>query len=52
MEIFPSTTVATLTTGFFGVIASNIVPILGVLALMLGVGWVTRHLGKATKGRV
>jgi len=52
MEILPSTTATTITTQFFGVVADNIAPVLALLGIMLGVGFVVRRLGAAKKGRV
>lgn len=47
--IFPASTLQTITTTLFAVIASNIVVIIGVLALAVGVTFVTRHFHKSTK---
>ena len=45
--IFPAETLATSTTTLFAGIADNILVIVGVIALGVGVAFVTRHFAKA-----
>lgn len=52
MDIFPSTAVSDMTTGILAVVTANIAVVLGVLAFTVGVKWVTRHFGKATRARI
>lgn len=49
MEIFPATTVADLTAGLTSTISENIVVIVGVVALAVGIVFVTRWFNKSTK---
>jgi len=48
MEILPTTTVTTITTGMLDVVTDNIGAILGVLAFGMGVTFVTRWFRKST----
>lgn len=52
MNIFPATTVSDMTSGILAVVTANIAVVLGVLAFTVGVRWVTKHFGKATRGRI
>lgn len=49
MEIFPATTVATLTTQLTATLADNIVVVIGVIGLAVGIAFVTRWFNKSTK---
>jgi len=51
MEIFPATSLATIVAAFGGVVADNIVVIIGVLGTFAAVGWVTRKLGAGMHGK-
>lgn len=52
MALFPATAVADITAGFIGVLTANMAVVLGVLAFAWGVNFVTRKLGKSTRGRI
>lgn len=47
--VFPTDTLATITSTLFQVIADNIGIVIGVLALGIGVTFVVRHFSKSTK---
>lgn len=49
MELFPATTLATLTTQLTETIGANILIIVGVIGLAVAVGFVTRYFNKSTK---
>lgn len=52
MDIFPVDAVTDMTTGILAVVTANIAVVLGVLAFTVGIKWVTKHFGKATRGRI
>lgn len=52
MGIFPVDASADMIDGILAVVTDNIAVVLGVLAFTVGVKWVTRHFGKATRGRI
>lgn len=49
MTIFPATTVADLSASLTSTIAGNIAVIVGVVALAVGIVFVTRWFNKSTK---
>jgi len=49
MEIFPTDTLATLTTQLTTTLAGNVAIIVGVIGLAVGVVFVTRWFNKSTK---
>jgi len=50
--MFPSTTPTDVTTGFFDMIADNIVVILAMMGIFMGVRFVLGRLRKARKGSI